>query len=221
MTPYTTPRTTYPNLSRASSHGWVAACLAAACAPRERAGTWVDTKRKRRAASRDPQYSVSGAGQELLDARRKCVHVDRLGDEAHAAGLEGIPPRLQACMRRHRHHGYRRGRRHALQQPGQRQAVLSGQLDVHEDQRRLERLQAFEGLSCRACHLDLIAVELEDLACQQLIGGIVFDDQDQRLRFHVPLSVASVLAGPGSGAERGRKARTWPAKVRVSIGLDM
>src|SRR5438067_2234523 len=182
MTPYTTPRTTYPNLSRASSHGWVAACLAAFCAPRALAGTWVDTKRKRRAASRDPQYSVSGAGQELLDARRKCVHVDRLGDEAHATGLEGIPPRLQACMRRHRHHGYRRSRRHALQQPGQRQAVHAGKLHVHENQFRSAFAKPFHCLGGIAGEVDLETFALQHGGGQELVDLVVLHDENQGLR---------------------------------------
>src|SRR5207245_10261788 len=103
----------------------------------------------------------------------------------------------------------------------QGEASLTPRLEVDEGHGRGHGVEAVPGLAGGARELDLVARRLAHCPHEELVRGIVFDDEDQRLPAHVPLSVASVLGSPAKGTWGRRKARTWLPNARVSIGLDM
>src|SRR5207245_1219195 len=165
--------------------------------------------------------SVVVAGEYPRNAPRERVYVDRLGDEGSASRSQRVGSGLQARVGGHRDDWDGCGRGHALQEASQRQPILTRKLEVHEDHRRGHGLEAVQGLAGGARDLDLVARRLEHCPHEELVRGVVFDDEDQRLPAHVPLSVASVLVSPAKGTWGRRKARTWLPNARVSIGLDM
>jgi hypothetical protein len=123
-------------------------------------------------------------GEDTGNDHRQGAGVDRLGDVAVASRLPGLLLVSLHGVRGERQDGDVARRGVFLQAPGQGQAVHAWQLQVHEDEPRMEAVEHRQGLLGIHGHPHLVALAGKHHARQLEVGRVVVDDQD-RLTGHV------------------------------------